>query len=85
LRASLRSYGRAHDVERRRHAGPELEGGRSLGDEHAEAVDDAGAGRLCCAGGRRRRIRKIDERLAGAQLDEDLVVGKSCREWFRFY
>ena len=61
-------------ASRRRHARPELERRRALRGEHLEAVEDARPGRLRRLGRRRARVRQVDERLAGPQLDEDLVA-----------
>ena len=56
------------------HAGPELEGGGALGDQHFEAVDEARSRSLGGPCGCRLRIREIDEDLAGGELDENLVA-----------
>ena len=69
------AYGGSH---RRRPARgpprPELERRRTLRDEHLEAGDDARAGGAGGAGGRRLRVREVDQRLPAAELDEHLVA-----------
>ena len=61
---------RAHDVDGRRHARPELERRGALRDEHLEPVDDRRARRAraaACAVSRPSGIGEVDERLARAR------------------